>query len=266
VAPCLHCPLVEGRRLCSSSTAHFHCSRLYFPVTLARSEQLRLPVHNFITLSPVDPLRKINELAAGQFTTLFHHYREYHWERCKTIAAAVEFHRDLIRDHNRLPHWAHRFRQDQKRTPLQVLGAAQGKSVEPATLQSAFGQRYCQRRTDEHGFVRLGRWKIYVEEGLPRTPVQLSYWDGKLRAEYGAHQLTEYQCQWGKNDSRPREVSHPISHEHPFQTKQQDLFDPLWLRDPIAPGELPPGKTRRAASKESQMRLYFGPELVKRAS
>ena len=33
---------------------------------------------------------------------------EYHWERCKSVEAAQEFHRELIRDHNRLPHFAHR--------------------------------------------------------------------------------------------------------------------------------------------------------------
>ncbi len=38
-------------------------SRLYFLATSPRSEQLRLPVHDFIALSPADPLRKINELA-----------------------------------------------------------------------------------------------------------------------------------------------------------------------------------------------------------
>ena len=31
--------------------------------------------------------------------------------------------------------------------------------------------------TDARGFVKIGRWKIYIEDGLPRTPVQLSYWD-----------------------------------------------------------------------------------------
>jgi hypothetical protein len=36
---------------------------------------------------------------------------EYHWERCQSVESAVEFHRDLIRDHNRLPHWAHSQRQ-----------------------------------------------------------------------------------------------------------------------------------------------------------
>jgi transposase/transposase InsO family protein len=191
---------------------------------------------------------------------------EYHWERCPTIAAAVAFHRELIRDHNRLPHWAHRFRQDQKRTPLAVLGAAHGKQVEPAILQRAFGQRYCQRRIDAQGFVRLGRWKIYVEEGLPQTPVQLSYWEGKLRAEYGEHLLTEYQCRWGQSDTRPTALHQPTYHAHPFQTKQQNLFDPLWLRDPVAPSELPPAKTKPAVPTASQLRLYFGPELVKRAS
>ena len=191
---------------------------------------------------------------------------EYHWERCGTVANAVAFHRELIRDHNRLPHWAHRFRHDQKRTPLQVLGTAQGKAVAPATLQQAFGQRYCQRRIDEHGFVKLGRWKIYIEEGLPKTAVQLSYWDGKLRADYGEHRLTEYQCRWGKDDVRPTALSQPLHLAHPFQTKQQNLFDPLWLREPVAPNDITATKAKPAPPTATQQRLYFGPELVKRAS
>ena len=191
---------------------------------------------------------------------------EYHWERCGSVAAAVEFHRQLIRDHNRLPHWAHRLRNDQKRTPLAVLHTAQGQAVAPATLQQAFGQRYCQRRIDKHGFVKLGRWKIYIEEGLPKTPVQLSYWDGKLRADYGEQRLREYHCRWGANDQRPTAITHPLPHAHPFQTRQQNLFDPLWLRDPIAPGDLPPAKGKTGAPPSKQLRLYFGPELVKRAS
>jgi hypothetical protein len=104
---------------------------------------------------------------------------EYRWERCRSVEEAVEFHRELIRDHNRLPHWAHHRRNDGKHAPLAVLGDARGMRVEPADLQRAFGQRYSQRLTDARGFVRIGRWKIYVEEGLPRTPVQLSYWDGR---------------------------------------------------------------------------------------
>lgn len=45
------------------------------------------------------------------------------------IEAAQEFHRELIRDYNRLPHWAHRRRNDGKDSPLAVLGAARGKQI-----------------------------------------------------------------------------------------------------------------------------------------
>ena len=54
--------------------AYFHSSRLYLLIAPLRSERHRLPVHDFISPLPVDPLRKINNLAVGQFTTLFHGY------------------------------------------------------------------------------------------------------------------------------------------------------------------------------------------------
>lgn len=190
---------------------------------------------------------------------------EYHWERCKTIEAAQEFHRDLIRDHNRLPHWAHHLRNDGKHSPLAVLGNAKGKHIEPADLQRAFGQRFCQRKIDRRGFVRIGRWKIYIEEGLPHTPVQLSCWDGKLRAEYQSHLLAEYQCKWGKQAPRPKVISHPLYHPHPFQSKQMTLFGPLWVRDPIELGDQKIQRSEKKPPAASQLRLYLGPELVKSA-
>jgi hypothetical protein len=52
----------------------FPSSQLYLLVVPTWSVRLRLPVHDFIARSPVDPLRKINNLAAAQFTTLFHGY------------------------------------------------------------------------------------------------------------------------------------------------------------------------------------------------
>ena len=188
---------------------------------------------------------------------------EYHWERCGTVAAAVEFHRALIRDHNRLPHWAHRQRQDHKHAPLAVLGAATGKQITPSEIQRAFGQRYCQRRTDAQGFVRVGGWRIYVEEGLPHTPVQLSYWDGKLRAEYQTQTLTEYDCHWSSKASRPKKIGAATWHDHPFQSQQQTLFDPLWLRDPLDQGERSLNKVAKKAPVALQQRLYFGPELLR---
>jgi hypothetical protein len=90
-----------------------------------------------------------------------------------------------------------------------------------------------QRKTDKRGFVRVNRWKIYVEEGLPNTPVQLTYWNGRLRAEYDKQLLTEYRCRWDNMNLRPKSISPPQAQAHPFTSPQPPLFDPLWLRDPI---------------------------------
>jgi transposase len=190
---------------------------------------------------------------------------EYRWERCKTIEAAQEFHGELIRDYNRLPHWAHRRRDGGKHSPLAVLGTAKGKHVEPTDLERAFGQRYCQRRTDARGFVRVGRWRIYVEEGIPRAPVQLSYWNGKLRAEHQSQLLVEYQCKWSEKSARPTAISQPLHYSHPFQSRQMALFDPLWIRDPIEPESQKTQRSGRKPSEAKQLRLYLGPELVKSA-
>lgn len=98
---------------------------------------------------------------------------------------------------------------------------------------------------------------------LPRTPVQITYWDGKLRAEYNAQLLTEYRCRWDNQRERPKSISHPQPHDHPFSSPQPTLFDPLWLRDPVE-GEPPQPLKRAAAGGAQQLRLYLGPELVKR--
>jgi hypothetical protein len=158
--------------------------------------------------------------------------------------------------------------QSRKYSPLAVLGDARGKRIEPADLQRAFGQRYCQRMTDARGFVKIGRWKIYVEEGLPRTHVQLSFRDGNLRAEHQSQLLIEYQCKWGKwgeRSAHPTAISQPLHHAHPFQSRQMALFDPLWIRYPMDLAAKSFQRSQKAVRRAEQLRLYLGPELVKSA-
>lgn len=162
---------------------------------------------------------------------------------------------------DRLPHFAHIKRNDQKRAPLEVLGRAKGREADAASLHRAFSRMTWQRRTDARGFVRVGRWKIYVEEGLPRTPVQVTYWDGRLRAEYDSHLLTEYRCRWDKTNLRPTAIGQP--QPHPFGSRQPVLFDPLWVRDPVESDGAEERPPREVAAGGQQMRLYLRPELIK---
>lgn len=101
-----------------------------------------------------------------------------------------------------------------------------------------------------------------MAEGLPKTPVQMTYWDGKLRAEYQSHLLAEYQCHWDGTHQRPKSITEPQYHSHPFPSRQRELFDPLWLRDPIE-GDAVKEPPKKAAAGGKQLRLYLGPDLVK---
>jgi hypothetical protein len=71
--------------------------------------------------------------------------------------------------------------------------------------------------------------------------------------------------QVGKKDSRPRVISHPLYHNHPFQSRQMALFDPMWVRDPVDTGKQNFQRSEKKQSTAEQLRLYLGPELVKTA-
>jgi hypothetical protein len=158
---------------------------------------------------------------------------EYLWRNCSNTEQAVEVHRELIQDHNRLPHYAHRKREDGKDSPLEVFGSSRGAEIDKTGLHQAFSRQVWQRRTNEKGFIRVGRWKIYIEEGLPKTPVELIYWDGKLRAEYRQTKLAEYNCRWDDKDKRPKTIEKPPYFGTPYSSNQLELFEIGWYREPI---------------------------------
>ena len=158
---------------------------------------------------------------------------EYLWRSCSNTEEAIEVHRELIQDHNRLPHYAHRKREDGKESPLEVLGNSRGTETDKTDLHRAFSRQVWQRRTNDKGFIRVGRWKIYVEEGLPKTPVELIYWDGKLRAEYRQTKLAEYDCRLDEKSHRPKTIEKPQYFETHYVSKQPELFEVGWNREPI---------------------------------
>jgi hypothetical protein len=126
-------------------------------------------------------------------------------------STAVEIHRELIRDHNRLPHFAHHKRNDQKRAPLEVLSQAKGREVDAATLHRAFSWMTWKRKTDERGFVRINRWRIYVEEGLPRARTShLLGWTASSRVQRATADRVPLQVGWRRQPpegDQPTEVS-----------------------------------------------------------
>lgn len=188
---------------------------------------------------------------------------EYSWSKCSSINEAVEIHRELIRDHNRLPHFAHIKRQDKKHSPLEVLSSAHGREVDCATLHRAFSRKFWNRTVDSRGFVKVNRWKVYVEAGLPKEQVQVSYWDGKLRAEYEDCLLAEYNCKWDSNFNRPKSIQNPQLFQTPYNSAQLSLFDLDCYRHPFELPFSPYSSPKKLAVGAEQLKFYFGPEIVK---
>jgi len=61
----------------------------------------------------------------------------------------------------------------------------------------------------------------------------VTYWDGKLRAEYRQTKLAEYDCRWNDEEQRPKTIGKPQHFETPYRSKQPELFEVGWLREPI---------------------------------
>lgn len=95
----------------------------------------------------------------------------------------------------------------------------------------------------------------HVEEGLPKTPVELIYWDGKLRAEYRQEKLAEYNCRWDDKSHKPKTISKATHFETKYSSKQRDLFEVGWLREPIE--EMRQERNSRKTVYSEQMRLPF---------
>src|SRR5215813_8138639 len=80
--PCSQCV-----RIVAGSCSKESCGELYAQQCHARDVRRRARVMAdgrckcgcLMAISSVDPLLKINNLAADQFTALFHSYSEYHW-------------------------------------------------------------------------------------------------------------------------------------------------------------------------------------------
>ena len=183
---------------------------------------------------------------------------EYLWQKCVNINEAIEVHHALVRDHNRLPHFAHRKREDGKDSPLEVLGNRRGAEIDKTGLHQAFSRQVWQRKTNDKGFIRVGRWKIYIEEGLPKTPVELVYWDGKLRAEYRQTKLAEYDCRWDEKGSRPKAIGKPEYFETKYKSKQPELFEVGWHREPIE--EIRSERKTKKMRFSKQLKLPFREE------
>jgi len=190
---------------------------------------------------------------------------DWHFQRAGSWAELVEAHDRFVSDYNAQPHFAHRRREDGRRSPGEVLSWVSGMRFHPKDLERAFFSERHVRVLDGLGYVTMMRWRLYAEEGLAGEDADLWLLENTLTVEHAGRPLWAYEVAYDARSpvgrggyGRLLEVSKPTLFETPFASGQLRLFglaetlgDDGWLKmlrlDDYAPrGPRRPGMLQQA--------------------
>lgn len=158
---------------------------------------------------------------------------DFKFEQAQNVEEIQQAHAQFIDTFNTTTHWAHREREDGRRTPAQVLAWVRGRVVEPEKLRRLFQYLQFTRTVNRYGFVSVQRFYLYAEPGLSRQRVSIWIYEGQLRLEYQETLLAQYQCDYDRRQKLLQDVSHPTLYRTPFASPQLELFeldDQQWLK------------------------------------
>jgi len=154
---------------------------------------------------------------------------DWHFSRAESWAELVEAHDRFVSDYNAQSHFAHREREDARRSPKEVLSWVAGIRFHPRDLERAFFSERHTRVLDGLGYATLMRWRLYAEEALAGEDADLWLLENTLTVEHAGEPLSAYEvaydAQGGRGGSgRLLEVMKATLFETPFAQGQMRLF------------------------------------------
>jgi len=163
---------------------------------------------------------------------------DFYFARAHSWEELVEEHDRWLENYNTQRHWAHRDREDGRRSPSEVLGWVRGVRYHPVDLQKAFFWSRFTRNLDSLGYARFKHWRVYGEEGLARCEVALWLGTDDLSVEYGGQTLSRYDVSFSPGRRKGlKEVTNPqlfASRHQPPQLKlfalEETLGESGWLK------------------------------------
>jgi putative transposase len=118
-------------------------------------------------------------------------------------------HDRFVEDYSAQPHWAHREREDGRRSPSEVLGFASGVRHREEELRRAFFSTRFVRVLDALGYTRFRHWRIYGEEALAGNEAALWLAAESLTVEHGGEPLSRYEVRVEPDTGELESVSRP---------------------------------------------------------
>ena len=173
---------------------------------------------------------------------------DWDFAKATTWAELLAVHDQWVADFNYQIHWAHRQREDERRSPAEVLGWVSGRQWTPEELHRVFYTTRFGRKLDRTGYVRFRHWRLYGEQGLPGKRVAVWLYRENLTVAFADEPLAEYRVTYQPDHHRLKTVTDAEIFETPFRSPQLRLFASdatEWLTILRVPDYLP-GRARVA--------------------
>ncbi len=158
---------------------------------------------------------------------------DWHFAQATTWEELLAVHDRWVVDFNYQSHWAHRDRQDSRRSPAEVLGWVHGVQLSPEELHRIFYSTRFGRKVDELGYVRLRHWRVYGERGLAGEHAAVWLYGENLTLEYADEPLSRYKVAYQPDSSHLRSLGDPQLYDTPHRSPQPPLWeigDGDWLK------------------------------------
>ena len=169
----------------------------------------------------------------------------------------LRVHEQWVDDFNGQSHWAHRDREDARRTPAAVLDRVVARPIAEEALHRVFSTLRFGRVLDARGYARFRHWKVYGERGLAGQGVGLWLYGPQLTVEHRDEPLAQFQIAYAPGKRLFKAVTLLRTFATPFRSPQPLLFpldDTQWLKalraTPYAP------RRRRAGGNAVQPPLF----------
>jgi transposase InsO family protein len=147
------------------------------------------------------------------------------FEQATSLTELETLHAEFVQTFNTTPHWAHRERSDERRTPAEVLEWVRGREIPATELRKMVGGVQFNRYVNRHGFVSIQRFYVYAERGLSRQRVSIWIYEGRLHLEYQTARLADYRCDFNRETKSLEAVSQPRLYRTLHASPQVELFE-----------------------------------------
>jgi hypothetical protein len=149
---------------------------------------------------------------------------DYEFAKATTWDDVYWVHRQWTLDYNAEDHWAHRTRQDSRRSPEAVLGKLHLDPYPPDVLHRIFHTTRFRRQLDTLGYLRFRHWRIYAEYGLAGQVALVWLYGDTLTVVFDDTALAQYRVSYQPDAKHLRTVMEPQL----FATIYQSTQLPLW--------------------------------------